>query len=339
MNIDFYSLELIKYSSTFKFNHNSYSLIGVYFSAHWCPPSRLFTPKLISLYNLINSSKSNLEIISVSFDRDFSCWESYFEEMPWLAIPFSNEKQRRDLAQEFKVVNPFKLLIFTSAGKLVTFQGIDDLRSKGSEAFEYWMSGSSSMSRFATPPFCPSGHLMVYVSASNNETCQNCNTQIVLGWECTDCKHQICESCQEWLCNSTLEESEAKCLKLHTLRKSSRLNEFYLKRFLYDKYNCRTCNELQTGEGLHCRTCLFDLCFSCVAVISQWSSMKKPKCDKNHELVWKSDLCMVIQEKFKHCQFRCEECGESYIGGGAFGCIDCEYYLCVKCFSLFNKSV
>ena len=43
--------------------------IGLYFSAHWCPPCRGFTPKLVEWYNT-NKAERNLEIIFVSLDRD-----------------------------------------------------------------------------------------------------------------------------------------------------------------------------------------------------------------------------------------------------------------------------
>jgi hypothetical protein len=214
---------------------------------------------------------------------------------------------------------------------------VEDLKSKGFEAFDYWMMSSDSMSRLKSPPFCPADHLMVYVNSSKQETCKNCSNQIVIGWECPECQHLICETCQEWLCNSSPEDSEGKCLNFHTLRLSTGLNEFYLKRFLYDKYNCRTCNELQSGEGLHCRPCLFDICLKCFKCIGKWKTFKKSKCASGHELIWKNDLCMILQKKFKFCQFRCEDCGESFLGGGAFACMDCEFYRCVKCFSLFNK--
>ena len=43
-------------------------VIGVYFSAHWCPPCRTFTPQLAEWYNAINSSGKVLEIVFASCD-------------------------------------------------------------------------------------------------------------------------------------------------------------------------------------------------------------------------------------------------------------------------------
>merc|ERR1719409_357230 len=46
-------------------------VVGLYFSAHWCPPCRGFTPQLGKFYDQIKDAK-NFEIIFVSSDRDAS---------------------------------------------------------------------------------------------------------------------------------------------------------------------------------------------------------------------------------------------------------------------------
>ena len=42
--------------------------VGIYFSAHWCPPCRNFTPVLAEFYNSVNQNGKILEIIFVSSD-------------------------------------------------------------------------------------------------------------------------------------------------------------------------------------------------------------------------------------------------------------------------------
>ncbi|KAK0074992.1 hypothetical protein PV326_011971, partial [Microctonus aethiopoides] len=42
---------------------------GVYFSAHWCPPCRAFTPQLVDTYQRIRERGQNFEVIFVSSDR------------------------------------------------------------------------------------------------------------------------------------------------------------------------------------------------------------------------------------------------------------------------------
>jgi len=65
-------------------------VVGLYFSAHWCPPCRGFTPELVKFYQVVKQKFGDkLEIVFVSSDRSESDWKGYFSEMPWLAIPFS----------------------------------------------------------------------------------------------------------------------------------------------------------------------------------------------------------------------------------------------------------
>merc|ERR1712099_130164 len=75
--------------------------IGIYFSAHWCPPCRGFTPKLAEMYN--NGLKDNMEIFFVSSDRDQASFDAYFAEMPWQALPFDKRAEKSLLSDTFSV--------------------------------------------------------------------------------------------------------------------------------------------------------------------------------------------------------------------------------------------
>ena len=63
-------------------------VVGIYFSAHWCPPCRGFTPVLSEFYKA-NHAKKNFEIIFVSSDQSADQFEEYYKEMPWLALNFN----------------------------------------------------------------------------------------------------------------------------------------------------------------------------------------------------------------------------------------------------------
>lgn len=65
-------------------------VLGIYFSAHWCPPCRAFTPQLVEWYRKIKGGPngSSFEIVFVSSDRDQGMFDEYFQEMPWHALPF-----------------------------------------------------------------------------------------------------------------------------------------------------------------------------------------------------------------------------------------------------------
>ncbi len=65
-------------------------LIALYFSAHWCPPCRKFTPELVDFYNRVAPQHPEFEVIFVSNDRSASAMQTYMSEtsMPWPAIDF-----------------------------------------------------------------------------------------------------------------------------------------------------------------------------------------------------------------------------------------------------------
>lgn len=67
-------------------------LVGLYFSAHWCPPCRKVTPALAEMYDVLKDSHPfhGLEIVFVSSDRDNNSFQNYYSGMPWTAIPFEN---------------------------------------------------------------------------------------------------------------------------------------------------------------------------------------------------------------------------------------------------------
>jgi nucleoredoxin len=112
--------------------------IGIYFSAHWCPPCRKFTPQLVAFRDAV--AKQNFEIVFVSFDKDKEAMAGYMKEtkMGWLAIPFE-AAQRKAVADEFGVHSIPTLIILDKDGKKITDKGRADVTSKGNEALKGWM--------------------------------------------------------------------------------------------------------------------------------------------------------------------------------------------------------
>ena len=101
-----------------KFNPKDAPFFGLYFSAHWCPPCRGFTPKLINFYNTVNKNNKQLEIIFVSSDKSEAEFNEYFGTMPWLSIPFKHEAIQ-NLKETFEIMGIPTFLVFNSDGKLI----------------------------------------------------------------------------------------------------------------------------------------------------------------------------------------------------------------------------
>ena len=64
--------------------------VFVYYSAHWCPPCRAFTPELVKFYNE-NKDKASFELIFVSRDKSEKDMKEYMSStsMPWLAVDYN----------------------------------------------------------------------------------------------------------------------------------------------------------------------------------------------------------------------------------------------------------
>ena len=79
-------------------NRYSYSLRPaklylIYFSAHWCPPCRTFTPVFADFYNS-NRRNDNFEVVFVSKDSDERSMFTYMRQMPWPAVKFEGAAHR-----------------------------------------------------------------------------------------------------------------------------------------------------------------------------------------------------------------------------------------------------
>ncbi|XP_050267750.1 probable nucleoredoxin 2 isoform X1 [Quercus robur] len=102
--------------------------VGLYFSAQWCVPCVKFIPRLISIYQKIkqmlveNGDQEDFEIVFVSNDRDQQSFDTYFNTMPWLALPFGDPTVK-ELAKHFDVHGIPCLIIIGPDGKTVTKQG------------------------------------------------------------------------------------------------------------------------------------------------------------------------------------------------------------------------
>lgn len=95
--------------------------VALYFSAHWCPPCRRFTPKFAEWYTNDLKSKG-LEVVFVSSDKDDESFKSYFSEMPWLALPYGGREEVSE--KKFKVQGIPTVVILDASGEIITKDGV-----------------------------------------------------------------------------------------------------------------------------------------------------------------------------------------------------------------------
>ncbi|XP_060214261.1 probable nucleoredoxin 1 [Lycium barbarum] len=110
--------------------------ILLYFSAHWCPPCRGFTPKLKEAYETIKAKNGPLEVIFISSDQDQASFDEYFATMPWLALPFGDER-KASLSRLFKVQGIPKLIAIAPSGKTITTEARNLIMSHGADSFPF----------------------------------------------------------------------------------------------------------------------------------------------------------------------------------------------------------
>jgi len=110
--------------------------VALYFSAHWCPPCRGFTPELIKVYNELKERGEAFEIVFISSDQDQDAFEDYYKSMPWLALPFG-DKTKKDLSRHFRVSGIPSLIVVGPDGKTVTDKAKTAVSTHGARAYPF----------------------------------------------------------------------------------------------------------------------------------------------------------------------------------------------------------
>ena len=356
---------------------SSAKIIGFYFTAHWCPPCRTFTPKLISLYKSSNTGSKVFEIVFISFDRDSETMNNYLEEMPWAAVPYSDKSLRENLGNIFSVSGIPALMIFRPDGSIVSSDGRSDVYSKNQSVVDFWIKkaenpnsedGKEDEENKVSPDIeveestisrdpleglvCDKNHYLIWhgdvgkyyneVSNSPKIFCDYCKaTMKRSSWHCRECRFDLCKDCRDWVVESKkLNNSYLKCWNSHFLLMSTRLKEYYMKKFGAEKYTCRSCNTVQSGTNLHCRRCYFDICENCQRYIETYAPVAQiANCTNGHSLAWVPELSKNYQKKYGAPRYSCNICTRVYNGSGSFNCFPCTYDICTLCIEPIIQSL
>ncbi|KAH7511063.1 hypothetical protein FEM48_ZijujUnG0051600 [Ziziphus jujuba var. spinosa] len=110
--------------------------ILLYFSAHWCPPCRAFLPKLIKTYHDIKAKDDAFEVIFISSDRDQSSFDEFFSSMPWLALPFGDER-KKTLQKKFKIQGIPAAIAIGPSGRTVNKEVRQIIAIHGADAYPF----------------------------------------------------------------------------------------------------------------------------------------------------------------------------------------------------------
>lgn len=101
---------------------DSKMIVGLYFSAHWCPPCRAFTPLLSDKYASLIKEGHPFEIIFISSDRDVSSALEYYQEMPWKMLNYEDRNAKLLLGEVFNISGIPSLVLIDNDG-IITKDG------------------------------------------------------------------------------------------------------------------------------------------------------------------------------------------------------------------------
>jgi len=99
-------------------------VVGLYFSAHWCPPCRGFTPVLSKAFTDISGAGKSFQIVFLSSDRDEGSFNDYHKEMSFLALPFAESDIKEALSTKYSISGiPTLILVDGKTGEMITADG------------------------------------------------------------------------------------------------------------------------------------------------------------------------------------------------------------------------
>ena len=102
-------------------------VVGLYFSAGWCPACKTATPLIADAYRQIQGRGKALEVVFVSLDKSADDFDATRATMPWPALPHSGTRSAL-LAELFQVRAVPTLVFLRPDGSLVSTDGVRLLR-------------------------------------------------------------------------------------------------------------------------------------------------------------------------------------------------------------------
>mmetsp|Transcript_41186 Transcript_41186/g.64424 ORF Transcript_41186/g.64424 Transcript_41186/m.64424 type:complete len:191 (+) Transcript_41186:56-628(+) len=99
-------------------------VVAIYFSAHWCPPCRGFTPALRKFYETLKAKGESIEIVFVSADKNEDEFKSYFQNDhgDWLGVsPSSSDGQK--IGQHYDIKGFPTLIVVNNKGEVIEADG------------------------------------------------------------------------------------------------------------------------------------------------------------------------------------------------------------------------
>lgn len=96
-------------------------VIGIYFSAHWCPPCKIFTPKLVKYRN---DNAKDFQMVFVSSDKSPKAQLGYMTETKMDCPTLTHRSDAANaLSEKYGVKGIPMLVLVDSKGELISREG------------------------------------------------------------------------------------------------------------------------------------------------------------------------------------------------------------------------
>jgi nucleoredoxin len=122
---DLVRVQNAKSSSVEKGHLANKKVLAFYYSAHWCPPCRAFTPTLSKEYKELAAKYPEFELIFVSSDKDEKAMEEYMDwgKMDFPALKFG---KRNSILEKLGAQGIPYLVVTDADGKELAGRGKED---------------------------------------------------------------------------------------------------------------------------------------------------------------------------------------------------------------------
>ena len=151
-------------------------------------------------------------------------------------------------------------------------------------------------------------------------------------WECKICNFLLCNTCSDWISNSTPVKSRfLRCYSNHCFYRSKDHCEADEELI----FRCCACNRNASGSKIECRKCKTLLCRGCEVIIAEFPLRpQRPRCSAGHQISW-----VLINSSERLESFQCSACKQEYNSIGCFKCGPCAANICICCMHSQNQSL
>lgn len=106
-----------------KIDIDNKKIIGLYFSASWCPPCRKFTPILSTFYEDMIEYYDDIEFVFISSDKSNIEFNEYWDKMSFPVLSYEYRDKKEELVKLYDI-GPIPALIFIDTnGNIITKDG------------------------------------------------------------------------------------------------------------------------------------------------------------------------------------------------------------------------